>query len=228
MRTIVTFCATVLSILVCCVLPRQGQHRVSVDEPDAVFVDQIENTRDESTKLPEPVLVLAPRKVLVVGDSEACAVNLYIRKTVKEFNEALKQPLDVVDVDCKGGTTVQYWGEQGHFRESLSKHGKPDVVVVFLGTNHYWQTTTPPVNMIIDQLEPRTECLWVGNTAVKGRKWKINRLLKDAVTPRCQYFDTEAADIHLPDGVHPSGAAAIKWIKMIWSMIPLKYEVRDE
>lgn len=176
---------------------------------------------------PKPKRVVG-RTVLVVGDSEACAVNLYIQKTVREFNEAAGQPTDSVVVDCKGGTTVQYWGAQGHFREALKKHPKPDAVVIFLGTNHYWQTEAPPVNTILDQIQAPASCVWVGNTAVKGKRWKINNILREAVQPACSYFDTEAAGIPLPDGVHPSGAGAIKWLKAVWPMIPLKYEEVNE
>lgn len=177
---------------------------------------------------PKKELKLVGRRILVIGDSEACAVNLYIRKTVKAINEAAGQPLDTVDVDCKGGTVVQYWGDQGHFREALRKHPNPDTVIIFLGTNHYWQGTRPPVESILDQIQAPTSCVWVGNTAVKGKRWKINNILREAVQPTCSYFDTEATGIELPDGVHPSGAGAIKWLKAIWPLIPLKYEEADE
>jgi len=168
--------------------------------------------------------VARSRHVLVIGDSEACAVKPYIKKAAAEACNGLGVPTDVIDVDCKGGTTVQYWGAQGHFRGSLEGHGRPDAVVVFLGTNHYWQTTAPPVETITSLLPDSSDCVWVGNTAVKGKRWRINSLMRDAVSPRCTYFDTEAANIELPDGVHPSGAAAIRWVKAIWPLIPPRYE----
>lgn len=213
-------------IIACCAAPPlQPAPRVDTSPP-VITVTEPPNV------IEVPPVVVAQKKisrhVLVIGDSEACAVNLYIRKTVKEVNEAAHEPLDVVDVECKGGTVVQYWGAQGHFREALKKHPNPDAVVIFLGTNHYWQGTRPPVETILDQIQAPTSCVWVGNTAVKGKRWNINNILREAVQPTCSYFDTEAAGIELPDGVHPSGAGAIKWLKAIWPMIPPKYGDANE
>lgn len=220
-------CAIVSLLVVACCTTRPSQRSTPVVDmmPPVITV-----TEPPAVEIVKPVVVKkrVSRRVLVVGDSEACAVNLYIRKTVKEINEAAGEPLDVVDVECKGGTVVQYWGAQGHFREALKKHPNPDAVVIFLGTNHYWQTSAPPVNTILDQIQAPTSCTWVGNTAVKGKRWKINNILREAVQPTCSYFDTEAAGIELPDGVHPSGAGAIKWLKGIWPMIPPKYEEANE
>lgn len=178
---------------------------------------------------PPPVLVPVSRHVLIIGDSEACAVGWVVKGTVKKINEEAQQPYDRVDVVCKGGTMVQYWGRQGNFRAALSKHPNPDTVLVFLGTNHYHQQTTPEVGPILDVVkEYGFNCVWVGNTAVKGGRYKINKLLREAVQPTCSYFDTEAAGIPLADGIHPNGAGAAKWIRAIWPMIPVKYEERHE
>ena len=193
---------------------------------------------DAAVVAPQPIASVAPvtppkrlvgRKVLIVGDSEACAVSSYInlKKTVKQINDDASQPYDTVNVDCKGGTVVQYWGAGGHLRQALARYPKPDAVLVFLGTNHYWQSTTPPTNTVTDLLKD-TNCVWVGNTAVHGKRWKINDLIRDAVTPQCKYFDTEAADIPLADGAHPTPAGATKWVKAVWSEIPLKYEESHE
>lgn len=163
----------------------------------------------------------ASRKILIIGDSEACAVQWQVKNA--------KLPTDDVSVECKGGTVVQYWGAGGNMKRALDKHPGTDVVVIFLGTNHYGQTVTPPVAPILDLVKSRgLKCVWVGNTAVNGRKWKINDLLRSAVTPTCSYFDTEAAAIPLPDGVHPDGTGALKWLRLVWPTIPMKYEERDE
>lgn len=214
-----------LVVACCAIQPTQRSVPVVDTKPPVITI-----TEPRVIEVPPVVTVQkkVSRHVLVIGDSEACAVNLYIRKTVKEINEAAHKPLDVVDVACKGGTVVQYWGEQGHFREALKKYPNPDAVVIFLGTNHYWQGTRPPVETILNQIQAPTSCVWVGNTAVKGKRWKINNILREAVQPTCSYFDTEAAGIELPDGVHPSGAGAIKWLKGIWPMIPPKYEEVNE
>jgi hypothetical protein len=169
------------------------------------------------------------RKVLIVGDSEACVVGSYIdlKKLVADINDKAQEPRDSVSVDCKGGTMIQYWGAGGNLRAALVRHPNPDAVLVFLGTNHYLQSTTPPTQTVTDLLK-QTDCIWVGNTAVHGKRWKINSLIRDAVTPQCKYFDTEAADIPLADGVHPTPAGASKWIRLVWPLIPPKYEDSDE
>jgi len=165
---------------------------------------------------PVPPPKVAARRILIVGDSEACAVASQVKDA--------KLPTDTVDVDCKGGTVVQYWAAGGQ------RHPRPDTVLIFLGTNHYWnQKDTPDVKPILDLVkEQGFSCVWVGNTAVKGRHWNINNLLREAVTPTCSYFDTEAADIPLWDGVHPGPAAALKWLNAVWPMIPMKYEEAHE
>lgn len=174
---------------------------------------------------PAPVLKPVGRKVLIVGDSEACAVSSYIdlKKLVAEINDAAGQPHDTVEFDCKDGTRVEYWGAGGHLRSALDNHPNPDAVLVFLGTNHYWQTTVPPTDTVTDLLKD-TNCVWVGNTAVHDKRWPVNGLIRDAVTPQCKYFDTEAAKIPLADGVHPTPEGATRWIRLVWPEIPLKKE----
>lgn len=183
------------------------------------------SVQEFESSAPEPVVEsqqkIAERRILIVGDSEACAVSWQVKR--------VKLPTDTVDVECKGGTTVPYWGSQGHLKMALDKHLKPDVLLVFLGTNHYGQVVTPDVKPILDIIKDRElTCMWIGNTAVKGKKWKINKLIRDAVTPTCSYFDTEEANIPLPDGVHPDGIGAVKWLKLIWATLPVKYEESDE
>lgn len=185
--------------------------------PDVVSIDaSCVASKLEPTSSSEPI----PRNVLIVGDSEACAVGFIADKVANE-----RLPHDNVSVECKGGTTVQYWGSGGHLRQALVRHPASDVVLVFLGTNHYWQKETPPVGLILDLIrDSNVKCVWVGNTAVKGKKWPINGLLRGAVTPTCSYFDTEAADVQLWDGVHPDRANALRWLRMVWSTIPTKHE----
>lgn len=174
---------------------------------------------------PKPV----GRHVLIVGDSEACAVRPLAQRIFNEEAQKKLVPTDSVSVECKGGTTVQYWGVQGHLKEALQKHPNPDVVIVFLGTNHYGQNKAPDPTIVLDGIENSgAQCVWVGNTAVDGRRWRINSLIRDAVTPRCTYFDTEAAGIPLADNAHPTPQGAIKWLRLVWAVIPQKFEEEHE
>lgn len=171
-----------------------------------------------------------PRRVLIVGDSEACAVGYYAKKTVAKINEENHEPADVVEIDCKGGTVVGYWGSGGNLKAALRRHQTPDDLLIFLGTNHYWnEKDTPNVQPILDEVTwSKANCVWVGNTAVHGRHWNINNLLRVAVTPECSYFDTEEANISLADGVHPTPEGAVKWLRLVWKTIPPKYEETHE
>ena len=153
------------------------------------------------------------RRILIIGDSEACAINM-LASHVKDAH-------DVVDVDCKVSTTVQYWGAQGNFRAALSRHPQPNVVIIFLGTNHYWEPhPTPDVTPILDVInELGLGCVWVGNVAVRGKQWPINSYLRNVVQPTCKYFDSENVNIQLSDGVHPTRTGAILWRTLIWKLL---------
>lgn len=152
------------------------------------------------------------RRVLVVGDSEACAVAPYVRRVAP--------PTDDVAVECLQGTTVGYWGAQGHLAQALARHPRPDAVVVFLGTNHYWQAKAPDVVPVTAAIEATgASCTWVGNVAVAGRKWPIDGLMRAAVEPACTYYDTEAAGIPLVDGMHPTAEGALLWLRAVWPTI---------
>lgn len=173
--------------------------------------------------------VLQPRRVLLVGDSEACRVGLFVQAEARRINDEQHQSRDIVEVDCRTSTMVQYWAEDGNFKASLERHQKPDAVLVFLGTNHWWiPNVTPDVAPITDLVKERgIDCLWVGNVKAYGEHYQINDLLREAVTPTCRYFDTEAANIPLdPGGVHPGREGAVKWIRAIWPLIPSKHEKR--
>lgn len=179
--------------------------------------------------IPTKHFVPASRRILVVGDSEACAVKPHVNDVFTEQDQLHRLPVDTVDVECKSGTTVPYWGAQGHLKEALKKHPHPDTVIVFLGTNHYGQNKAPDVSVVLDGIEDAgAQCVWVGNTAVNGKRWQINKLMHDAVMPRCKYFDTEAANIPLADNAHPTVQGAIKWLRLVWAVVPLKFEEEHE
>jgi lysophospholipase L1-like esterase len=174
-------------------------------------------------KFPDAALevqAVSPRHVLILGDSEACAVRILndLPGLVRTINDEAGAPHDSVDVECQNGTTVQHWAA-GHARRALQLHPNPDVIIIFLGTNHYNSSTVPPVGSLLTQLGS-VPCVWVGNTQVHGRDWPINDVIRRAAVPRCTYFDTQAAKIPLVDGVHPTRAGAERWIREIWRVVP--------
>jgi len=163
------------------------------------------------------------RHVLIVGDSEACAVGSFAQGVADAVDDELDLPHDTVRVVCKKSTTVQYWGAAGKFRDALLGYST-DAVLIFLGTNHYRSAAVLPIKPITDLVsEHGLGCVWVGNVAVNGKHWPINDVLKVEVVPTCTYFDTEAAAIPLWDGVHPRKTGAEKWLRLIWPLIPVKY-----
>jgi hypothetical protein len=225
--------------LVACLLACDVSATVSVSSsPNDAAVVEPTSPPVISLKPIEMTSVRASRRVLVVGDSEACRVGVWIKETVKAINDENREPLDDVHVVCKGGTVIQYWGDGGHLASALQEYPNPDDVLVFLGTNHYWvqqipqasrvtnQLTLPMIQAVTGQLQS-TNCIWVGNTAFRGHHWAVNGLIRDAVTPQCSYFDTEAANIPLEDEAHPGHAGAVKWLRLVWKTIPPKYEEAD-
>lgn len=181
---------------------------------------------DAAPPPPAPPPKTVARHVLIIGDSEACAVSPVAKEVAKAWADKHQQPLDDVVVDCKGGTVIQYWAQGLHAQLALNAHPKTDTLIVFLGTNHYWQK--PLIGNpqpILDLVTGRhLQCTWVGNVAVKGKKWPVNADLRAAVTPTCNYFNAEEEPITLWDGVHPDRANARRWLSDVWEALPLKYE----
>ena len=156
------------------------------------------------------------RNVLIAGDSEACAVGEVARDIANE-----QIPPDSVNVSCKPGSTIQYWAGGMHLKRALSTYPKTDTLLVFLGTNHYLSKEVPDPKLLLSIVSSmRLTCVWVGNVAVHGKTWPINGMLRKAVTPTCDYFDSE--HVKLRDGVHPDAANAKQWLKQVWESIPRK------
>lgn len=162
---------------------------------------------------------------MIIGDSEACAVGLVADQVAQEWARKRGQPKDDVAVECKGGTTIPYWNNL-HAYFALQAHPNADVVLVFLGTNHFWQKQLPSPQPILDLILKRgASCVWVGNVAVGGKAWPIiNQALEAAVTPQCKYFNSEQEPIKLWDGYHPHADDAKRWLSDVWDVIPPKYE----
>jgi len=200
-----------------------------VQTNDIVEQPAVATSAEPPAVVPTRRFVPVSRRILIIGDSEACAVKHYVNDVFKEEDKLHHMPNDTIDVECKVSTTVPYWGAQGHLKEALQKHPNPNVVVVFLGTNHYSQNKSPDVSVVLDGIENSgAQCVWVGNTAVNGKRWQINNLIRDAVSERCKYFDTEAANIPLADNAHPTVPGAIKWLRLVWGVVPLKFEEEHE
>ena len=158
-------------------------------------------------------LAFQPAKVthiLIVGDSEAGAEH-----GVMPFIGKVKRSNEDVQFDYKNGTRIQFWAK--NIPAALARHPKPDVVIVFLGTNNYTDTVLPDLSPILNVIQATgAKCIWVGPTSVHGKTWTLDTLLANGVSP-CVYVDTEALGIELVDGIHPTADAAVKWLEAIWA-----------
>lgn len=155
----------------------------------------------------------AHQNILLIGDSEVMYNHWYFKPMEKD-NET-------VFFDSKPGTTIGWWNF--HFKDEMAKYKNIDVVIVFLGTNNFNFTYLQEHQNIIDGIKSsNAKCIWVGPTNVRMKGWKnphiTGKLLKEAVAGTCTYFDTEAADIELADGIHPSRDGAINWLQKIWKV----------
>lgn len=150
-------------------------------------------------------------KILLIGDSEVVYSQIY-------FNQSqVKEPGETVFFDAWPGRTIGYMNYI--FVREMNKFPDLDTVIIFLGTNNFNFTFLQPYNQILDEVKRRNlRCIWIGPTKVNGQHHAINDLIHKAVEPTCKYFDTEAADIQLVDGVHPTRTGAIKWLNLIWAM----------
>ncbi len=93
---------------------------------------------------------------------------------------------------------------------------KVDHVIVFLGTNNYYDSKLPSVDGVLQVVRSTgAKCTWVGPPKVNGRSWKLNGELKAAVEPLCKYVDSQQIPIQLRDGIHPSPQGAQVWARKI-------------
>lgn len=146
---------------------------------------------------------------VIVGDSEACAAGSVTKEVLRELGRN-----DPVLFSCRSGSTIQWWDK--HIQEVFKTHGKTDVVIVFLGTNHYLQDRLPDMRRLLNEIKDNSKhCVWVGNFAVQGKKWPINNMLKNTTSHVCDYYDAERAPIKLWDGIHPDVANAKLLVKDI-------------
>jgi lysophospholipase L1-like esterase len=122
----------------------------------------------------------------------------------------------IVFVDYKVSTTIQYWNDK-RFAAAIERYS-PDKIVIFLGTNNYLDKTLPNVESILSTVKNKSlDCVWLGPVAVRGDKnIAINKLLKRAVGETCVYVDSIDANIQLEDGIHPSSSGIDVWLNLAW------------
>lgn len=168
----------------------------------------------------EPVLAVRPRNVLIVGDSEACAVGNVAQRTSDEIGWG-----HVIDTSCKSGSTIQDWSGN-RIDAALKDHSRADVVIVFLGGNNVHNENTNGAETIIEKITARrSACVWVGNAKLFEKTWRINSSLKEVVEASgCRYLDSELLNLKLVDKMHPDVESAKLWFKSAIALVPVLYE----
>jgi hypothetical protein len=185
------------------------------DGPDATIKDagidvEVVDAAPEAEQVEAAPVAPKHQNILLIGDSQVQYADWFF-KPFRKTNET-------VFFDSKPGTTIGWWSF-GIFHREMSKYPNIDVVIVFLGTNNFNFKYLQPYQSILDEIKVRkVKCIWVGPTAVYGKKHVINSLIKDAVSGTCTYVDTEELDIPLVDGVHPTQPGAVKWLTEIWKV----------
>lgn len=134
----------------------------------------------------------------VMGDSLACQMGPSLTK--KTF--------------CHVGSRTEFWNKR---LKDIPKDSGP--VVIFLGTNHYLDTTSPDIQPIIDWVGQRT-CVWVGPTLVNGKRRLIESMLRDSLSKtNCRYVSLHNDSVKLSDGIHPTKDSAEKIVAQVKQML---------
>ena len=131
--------------------------------------------------------------------------------------------------DSQGGIAVPILRSQGHrvvdlhkdgirveatCRTQVARIGTPEVVIVFLGSNHYDDSHAPNVSCVLHNLPVDSKCIWVGPPYIRDLKYKGEDELRKQVEGRCIYVsEQEIRD--LPDKIHPRGKSAKAMVEKI-------------
>lgn len=157
-------------------------------------------------------------RILLIGDSEAGAVAPYL--------SSVQRPDDVVHTVYLVGSRIEAWSSGAQkpvLLQALASYA-PDVVIVFLGTNHYSDSVAPPVASLLSVLQaaaPNASVLWVGPTSVQGKTWPVDTwLAQETAAAGVPYVDVEALGIPLRDGIHPTADGAKQLLQAIWARLP--------
>ncbi len=207
------------TLLASCVLHSEPTNKVPQFEPEPCFPCE-QNWAQPEQPTSEPVFVVRPRNVLVVGDSEACAVGNVAQRTSDESGWG-----HVIDTSCKSGSTIQDWSGN-RIDAVLKTHARADAVIVFLGGNNVHNENIAGVETIIEKIKShRLSCVWVGNARLFEKTWRINSLLKEVVEASgCRYLDSELLNLKLIDKMHPDVESAKLWFKSAIALVPVLYE----
>lgn len=145
------------------------------------------------------------KRTWVVGDSEAGAVHSYLIP---------KLPNDQTILTYETSSRIEKWS--GGKMAASRPAGQIDTVIVFLGTNNYYDQQLPSPKGVLDIVRSTgARCVWVGPPRVHNRPFPLNNDLRKAVENTCTYVDSQSLSIELRDGIHPTDKGAQEWAQRI-------------
>lgn len=119
---------------------------------------------------------------------------------------------DVVDLHRDGARV------EGTCRSQVGRIGRSDLVVVFLGSNHYDDGRSPNVRCVLDAIPEGSRCIWVGPPFIRDGRYRFEDELRESVASRCTYVSLQ--DIrNMPDRIHPRGRSATLMVDNIVNKI---------
>lgn len=141
-------------------------------------------------------------KVNIIGDSQVGNIISYARSDAKKHDWQLSS-------SWVSGVSIRYW---------IPKYKKigAEVTIVMLGSNDV--DGKPTAEKLASQIEG--QCIWVGPTNVYGRGNRVNQLIKNSVSDRCMWLDSQ--DIPLTDKIHPTIKGREIWWGRISALISKK------
>lgn len=142
----------------------------------------------------------------VAGDSEAGATHSALLSELPKGSQTI--------LTYEVSSRIEKWSGG---KMLASKPASPvDVVIVFLGTNNYYDEKLPSVDGVLQVVKSTgARCIWVGPPKVNARSFKLNEELKIATSSTCKYVDSQQLAIELQDGIHPSSQGARVWARKI-------------
>lgn len=142
----------------------------------------------------------------IAGDSEAGATHAALRSALPPGSQTV--------LTYEVSSRIEKWA--GGKMAASKPARKVDRIIVFLGTNNYYDSKLPSVEGVLRVVRSTgAKCIWVGPPKVNNRPWKLNNDLKSAVEPLCTYVDSQQLAIELRDGIHPTDKGAQEWARKI-------------
>lgn len=135
----------------------------------------------------------------IIGDSQGGIMVPYLRK---DYN--------VID-EHKDGARVS-----GTCLKNLIL--KDEVVIIFLGSNHYDDNGVPNVNCVLKMIKNSKKCIWVGPPSIRGKKWNYENDFKNQIVNNCLYVSSQDI-IDLPDGIHFGKSGIVQILNRIKSKL---------